>query len=61
MQPRTLAISTVALTLVALLAVTRGGCAQASRPRRARAAGEHHSPRHSHVVSAAAGEKEKDR
>ena len=47
MKTRTLAISTVAVTLLAVLAVSRGGCAGPGTPRRARRAGRRHDPRHS--------------
>ncbi len=48
MQPRTLAISTVAVTLLAVLAVSRGGCARPGQLRRERGADRRHDSRHSH-------------
>lgn len=47
MQPRTLAISTIAVTLLAVLAVNRGGCARPGQLRR-EGAGRQHDSRHSH-------------
>jgi hypothetical protein len=43
MQPRTLAISAVAMTLLAVLAVSRGGCTGPGKPPRGRRADRRHS------------------